>query len=68
MVVAVGRPRDEGDSVHPVLAPLSVGDELPWRLDRRGEPQWLLVVDTIGSDSYLVQYPNGRTEILVDSV
>lgn len=28
-----------------VLAPLSVGGGLAWKLDRDGEPQWLVVVD-----------------------
>ena len=50
-----------------LLAPLAVGDQLPWKLDRDGQPQWLVVVEVINSTSYLVRYPDGKTEILVDS-
>ena len=32
-----------------------------------GEPQWLVVVEVIKPTSYLVRYPDGKTEILVDS-
>jgi hypothetical protein len=53
--------------VSKLLAPLAVGDRLPWRLDREGRPLWLVVVEVIGATSYLVQYPDGKTEILVDS-
>src|SRR4051794_26476543 len=43
MVAAVDRRRrDEGGLVQPVLAPLAVGDDLPWKLGRDGQPQWLL--------------------------
>src|SRR5439155_15700766 len=30
-----------------LLAPLAVGDRLPWKLDREGEPQWLVVVEVM---------------------
>jgi hypothetical protein len=50
-----------------LLASLAVGDRLPWRLDREGRPLWLVVVEVISATSYLVQYPDGKTEILVDS-
>jgi hypothetical protein len=50
-----------------LLAPLAVGDRLPWKLDREGEPQWVVVVDVLRSTSYLVRYANGSTETLVDS-
>src|SRR5207253_2835474 len=50
-----------------VLAPIAAGNQLPWKLDRYGEPQWLVVVEVISPISYLVRYPDGKTEILVDS-
>ena len=55
------------DSKSSLLAPLVVGDRLPWKLDHEGEPQWLVVVDVLSSTSYLVRYPDGSTETLVDS-
>jgi hypothetical protein len=55
------------DSKSSLLAPLAVGDRLPWKFDHEGEPQWLVVVDVLSSTSYLVRYPDGSTEILVDS-
>ncbi len=54
-------------AVEPLLSPLSVGDELPWRLDESGQPQWLKVLEVLSSTSYLVRYPDGTTEILTDS-
>jgi hypothetical protein len=30
----------DGGPVIKLLAPLSVGDRLPWKIDRDGEPQW----------------------------
>jgi hypothetical protein len=50
-----------------LLAPLSVGDRLPWKLDHDGEPQWLVVIDVLSSTSYLVRYPDGSTETLANS-
>jgi len=50
-----------------LLAPLAVCDQLPWKLDRDGRPQWLIVVEVINSTSNRVRYPDGKTEILVDS-
>lgn len=50
-----------------LLAPLAVGDELPWRLTPDGEPQWLIVTEVIDDSSYRVRYPDGSTGILVDS-
>jgi hypothetical protein len=50
-----------------LLAPLAVGDRLPWRLARDGEPQWLIVIEVIDDSSYRVRYPDGTTRILVDS-
>ena len=50
----------------PARAALS-WDRLPWKLDHDGKPQSLVVVDVLTSTSYLVRYPNGSTEILVDS-
>jgi hypothetical protein len=50
-----------------LLAPLEVGDRLPWKLDRDGEPQWLTVIGVVSSVSYVVRYPDGTNEFLVDS-
>jgi hypothetical protein len=50
-----------------LLAPLHVGDRLPWKLDRRGEPQWVTVIEVVSDVSYLVRYPDGVTQLLVDS-
>jgi hypothetical protein len=49
------------------LAPLQVGDRLPWKLDRSGDPQWLTVIEVVSDTSYMVRYPEGMTELLVDS-
>ena len=57
----------DGSHVSKQLAPLAVGDRLPWKLDREGRPQWLVVVDVISATSYVVHYPDGKTEMLVDS-
>jgi len=48
------------------LAPLKVGDTLPWRLDADGEPQWLTVIEVVSDVSYVVRYPDGTIELLVD--
>lgn len=50
-----------------MLAPLAVGDRLPWKLSSDGEPLWLIVAEVIDPTSYLVRYPDGSTEILTDS-
>jgi hypothetical protein len=50
-----------------LLTPLKVGDQLPWRLDSRGEPQWLTVIEVVSDTSYAVRYPNGTVEILTDA-
>jgi hypothetical protein len=50
-----------------LLAPLRVGDQIPWRLDSNGEPQWLTVIEVVSTVSYVVCYPDGTTEMLVDS-
>jgi hypothetical protein len=44
-----------------------VGDRLPWKIDEDGEPQWVVIIGAITPRSYLVRYPDRRTEILVDS-
>jgi hypothetical protein len=49
-----------------LLAPLSAGDRLPWKIDLDGEPQWLVVIESLSPTSYLVQYPDERSEVLVD--
>jgi hypothetical protein len=50
-----------------LLAPLQAGDRLPWKLNRDGEPQWLTVIEVVSDMSYMVCYPDGMTELLVDS-
>lgn len=58
---------NEPDTAVTLLAPLEVGDRLPWKLERDGEPQWLTVIDIASDTSYIVRYPDGATELLVDS-
>jgi hypothetical protein len=55
------------DDAQHLLAPLRVGDQLSWKLDEQDDPQWLTVVEVVSDLSYLVQYPDGTTELLVDS-
>jgi hypothetical protein len=50
-----------------LLSPLKIGDQLPWKLDRNGEPQWLTVIEVLSDTSYLVRYPDGAVETLTDS-
>ena len=50
----------------PLLAPLSIGDRLPWRLVD-GEPTWLIVTAVLGPGVHEVEYPDGSREILLDS-
>jgi hypothetical protein len=50
-----------------LLAPLKVGDTLPWRLDSNGEPAWLTVIEVVDSVTYVVRYPDGTIATLVDS-
>lgn len=50
-----------------LLAPLKVGDKIPWRLGVDGEPRWLTVTEVVGDVSYVVRYPDGTIELLVDS-
>lgn len=50
-----------------LLAPLKVGDQLPWRLAPDGEPEWLTVIEVVASDTYIVRYPDGTIGALVDS-
>jgi hypothetical protein len=49
-----------------LLAPLRVGDQIPWKMSRCGEPLWLTVVEVLSDSSYSVRYPDGRIEILTD--
>jgi hypothetical protein len=51
----------------PLLAPLCVGDKLPWRLRPDGEGEWVIVVEVIDESSYRVRYPDGSIGLLVDS-
>jgi len=67
MVGHVERRPEKGSQTRSLLAPLAAGDELPWKLSREGHPQWLVVIEVIGTDRYLMQYPDGTTGILVDS-
>jgi hypothetical protein len=50
-----------------LLRTLSVGDEIPWRLDASGKPQWLVVSKVVEVGLYEVRYPDGKTELLRDS-
>ena len=50
-----------------LLAPLSEGDRIPWKLSLDGEPLWLTVTKVVGEGSYVVRYPDGRLETLTDS-
>ena len=54
----------DGSHVSQILAPLDVGDRLPWKLDREGRPQWLLVVDVLSATNYLVQPCDARVMLL----
>ena len=67
MVGLVERRPKEGGETRSLLAPLAVGDELPWKLSREGHPQWLVVIEVIGTERYVVEYPDGATQVLVDS-
>jgi len=50
-----------------LLAPLTVGSEIPWRLTPEGEPQWLTVIEVVSPGVYLVRYPDGVVEELRDT-
>ncbi len=67
MVGTRGETPEKGSQTRSLLAPLAVGDELLWKLSREGQPQWLVVIEVIGADRYVVQYPDGATGVLVDS-
>jgi hypothetical protein len=49
------------------LGQLSIGDQIPWKLDASGEPQWLTVVAVEGPGVYLVRDPSGNVERLTDA-
>ena len=49
------------------LAPLRIGDQIPWKLDETGEPQWLTVIAIESPGVYLVRDPSGNIERLRDS-
>jgi hypothetical protein len=51
-----------------LLVSLQLGDRLPWRLDADGEPQWLIVVEVVTQSEYVVEYPDGTRESLVDAL
>jgi hypothetical protein len=67
MVRLVEKRLKEGSQTPSLLASLAVGDELPWKLSREGHPQWLVVIEVLGTDRYVVEYPDGATQLLVDS-
>jgi hypothetical protein len=50
-----------------LLARLKLGDQIPWKLDRNGDPQWLTVIEVVSDTSYSVRYPDGTVETLTDS-
>ena len=50
-----------------LLSPLIVGDQVPVRLSADSEPEWLTVIEIVSDASYIVRYPDGMTETLVDS-
>ena len=50
-----------------LLAPLSAGGRIPWKLSRYGEPLWLTVTEVLGEDRYIVRYPDGTSGVLTDS-
>ena len=43
-----------------LLTLLNVGDELPWRLDADGEPQWLTVIEVTSDVSDVVRSASSR--------
>ena len=54
-------------SMTTLLAPLEIGDQIAWKLDRNGDPQWLTVTEALSDTSYAVSYPDGTVETLTDS-
>ena len=50
-----------------MLATLTTGSRIPWKLDRNGTPMWLTVVSVDAPGRYTVQYPDGHLETLTDS-
>jgi hypothetical protein len=50
-----------------LLAPLEIGDQIPWKLDRNGDPQWLTVIEVVSDTSYVVRFPDGSVDTLTDS-
>jgi hypothetical protein len=55
------------DHAQSSLAPLTVGDRLPWRLDEDGKPMWLTISEVLGPAHYAVRYPDGHVVVLTDS-
>jgi hypothetical protein len=51
----------------PLLSPLEIGNQIPWKLDHNGEALWLTVTAVLGPGSYAVRYPDGSTGTLTDS-
>ena len=58
---------EQGPTAPRLLAPLDLGERVPWMLDRSGEPQWLTVIEVVSDTSYVVLYPNGTADTLTDS-
>jgi hypothetical protein len=49
-----------------LLAPLKVGDQIPWKPSSDGEPLWLTVIEVLSDSSYSVRYPDDAIETLTD--
>jgi len=64
----MGKPSEIGGGRSPkLLAPLAVGDTVPWRLRRDGEPEWLVVVEVLEPSRYRVRHPDDTISVLIDS-
>jgi hypothetical protein len=65
--VVPNRPGLGNQEAPKLLATLGVGDRLPWRLARDGEPRWPVVVEVTGASRYRGRYPDGTVGEIVDS-
>ena len=50
-----------------LLAPLGIGDVLPWRLGPDCGPEWLTVVEVVGGSTRRIRYADGTAGVVVDS-
>jgi hypothetical protein len=64
MVVRVEKRPNKGERL---LVPLGAGDRIPWKLSSDGKPLWLTVTEVVREGSYVVRYPDGSLETLIDS-